>query len=103
MGPILSVSLDSIANLPERKPQWLDERECCVLVNKLAHGGPYPDPRKLCECPAYAVGRCTRAGNGMMCAFHDRSFKWSKARDWQLQDDGSVVYAPRRAAKKATR
>ena len=100
---VLSVSLNSIANLPERNPQWLDERECCVLVNKLAHGGPYPDPRELCKCPAYAVGRCTRAGNGMMCAFHDRTFQWSKARDWQLQDDGSVEYAPRRKKGQAER
>ena len=93
------VSWDALPKVQTCHVTWLDERECCPMVQAHAHGGPLPEDRDVFSCPAYAAGNCKRAGAFVLCAFHDFEFDWTKARDWRRQPDGALMYAPVRGRR----
>lgn len=100
------VSWDQLPKVQRCHVSWLDERECCPMVQAHAHGGPLPEDAEVFACPSYAAGNCKRAGAFVLCAFHDFDFDWKKARDWQRRPDGFLEYRPRsarRARRKASR
>lgn len=87
------------AELPpmaRREAKLLDERELCPLVNAFAHDERTPSDAEVFACYSWAAGSCRRAGTFVSCAFHDPHFQWEKARDWQRQSDGGMLYAPQK-------
>ena len=94
------------AELPpmaRREVRWLDERECCALVNTVAHGGDWPSDATIFACASWAAGGCRRAGALVACAFHDNRFQWEKAADWQRLPDGGMLYAPKKRKENGRR
>lgn len=97
---VVTVSWEQLPKIQTCDVQWLDEREVCPKVNQHAHGAPLPEDGEVFACPAYAAGNCKRAGAFVMCAFHDLTFDWKKARDWKRQPDGVLLYAPMRGMSR---
>lgn len=94
------ISWDALPKVQQCHVTWLDERELCPMVHEHAHGGPLPEDDQVFGCPSYAAGNCKRAGAFVLCAFHDLAFDWRKARDWQRQADGALMYVPVRSRRK---
>lgn len=82
--------------LPKLQVRWLDERETCNLVNRVAHDGAWAEDAEMTSCDSFSAGICWKAGgrNRVDCAFLDRGFDWLRAADWQPVEGGGVMYAP---------